>query len=84
MPAKPSRRKPKLAASVCDSLRAALVEAQDAGVSRYRLAKDSGVGADLIARFQRGEKDLSGRSVDRLARVLGLRLVRVKPEPPGR
>jgi transcriptional regulator with XRE-family HTH domain len=44
-------------------------------LSRYRIAKDSGVDASQLLRFMRGEGRLTNDSLDRIGGVLKLRLV---------
>jgi len=54
-----------------DEIRRAI---QSSGLSRYEIAKRSGVQQSALSRFVRGE-GLSTASLDRLAPVLGLHLV---------
>lgn len=59
---------------------------RDRGLTAYGLARDSGVDVRAIQRFIACEKDLRLESVDRIAGVLGLRLVEgarrpTKPRP---
>ena len=44
-------------------------------LSRYRIAKDSGVDASQLLRFMRGDGRLTNDSLDKIAEVLQLRLV---------
>ncbi|HEX8916278.1 MAG TPA: hypothetical protein VF796_28265 [Humisphaera sp.] len=60
---------------VSDRLRAAIAAAGAAGVSRYRIAKETGVEQSALSRFSRGLAGLDLSSVDRLAAFLGLELV---------
>jgi transcriptional regulator with XRE-family HTH domain len=57
---------------VSDQLRAAIAAAP---VSRYRIARDTGVHESALSRFVRGERLLDLSSVDKLAAYLGLGLV---------
>lgn len=57
--------------SLREQLRAAIAAS---GMSRYRLAKLSGVGESSLSRFMAGSGGLSIDSIDRLWRVLGLRI----------
>ena len=59
---------------ISDSLRAAILAAHEDGTSYYALARQAGVQHGQISRFAR-ERELTTRSVDALAHVLGLRLV---------
>lgn len=45
------------------------------GLTVYRIAKDSGVPESSIGRFLRGKHGLTIDSLDKIAPVLGLRLV---------
>jgi len=54
-----------------------------AGMSRYRLALESGVDETALSRFVRAERGLSMESIDAIADVLGLQVV-VRPEGGGR
>jgi transcriptional regulator with XRE-family HTH domain len=47
--------------------------------SRYQLSKDSGVEASVLSRFVNGKLSVKLDTVERLAPVLGLRLVAVEP-----
>ena len=67
-----------------NAVRAAI---EGCGVSRYRLAKASGVSQALLSRFIHGQVSLSLRSLDRLAPVLGLKIVArgpVRVPPPAK
>ena len=44
-------------------------------LSRYRIAKDSGVDASQLLRFVRGDGRLTNDSLDKIGKVLKLRLV---------
>jgi predicted transcriptional regulator len=69
--AKATRRK------VSEQLRAAIAEAADAGLTRYRIAKETGVSQAALSRFVNGKQGLDLASVDRLAEFLGLALTKV-------
>lgn len=45
-----------------------------AGISRYRLAKESQVDAGQLCRFMQGNGQLTFETLDRIGNVLGLRL----------
>jgi transcriptional regulator with XRE-family HTH domain len=74
----------KKAAGVEEQLRQALRESQKTGLSLYALAKVTGVGADRISRFARGERGVGLGVFSRLCEALGLELTRRKGPPPGR
>jgi transcriptional regulator with XRE-family HTH domain len=61
--------------TISDELRE-FIEAS--GLSQLRLAKEAGVYSSAICRFVKGERLLDLSSVDKLAKVLGLRLVQRK------
>lgn len=60
------------AATITGAIRLAI---QTGDKSIYRLAKDSGLDKTAISRFVKGERDMTGANLDRLALVLGLKLV---------
>ena len=70
--------------AVSDRLRAAIVAAKAAGVSRYRISRETGLEQSALSRFVNGKTGLDTGSVDKLAAFLGLDLVPVGPEPTGR
>jgi len=49
-------------------------EVKRAGVSRYRIAKDTGITQDILSRFVNGERGLSMENIDILCRYLELEL----------
>src|SRR5262245_49637060 len=53
---------------------------RDTGKTTYRLWKDSGCKPEQIGRFLSGERDLSGPSIDRLCKALGLVLVKANSD----
>jgi transcriptional regulator with XRE-family HTH domain len=68
--------------TISDVLRDAI---EQSGLTRYRIAKDSGIPESNLRRFIRGEMSIRLDKADRLAAYLGLRLVpdpdAVPPEP---
>jgi transcriptional regulator with XRE-family HTH domain len=68
--------------TMTDVLRIAI---EESGVSRYQIAKDTGILQGSLSRFVRGETSLRLDNADRLAAYFGLRLVpdpdAVPPEP---
>jgi len=60
-----------LGMDVIDSLREAL---RNAGVSRYRIAQDTGITEAILSRFVNGKRGLSMENVDALCRYLRLEL----------
>jgi len=65
-------RKPK---TFTDEIRRAILDAKKRGLSRYRLAREIGVSEGNLAGFVRGVTGISSAALDRLAPLLGLRLV---------
>jgi len=57
--------------TVSEVLRAAITTAP---VTRYRIAKDLGIGQSVLSRFLAGAQ-MDGNRIDRVAAYLGLRLV---------
>jgi transcriptional regulator with XRE-family HTH domain len=66
------KRKPKKPMTVSDQLRH-IIEAGE--LSRYEIAKRSGVDASQLHRFVRGTGRLTTDSLDKIGAVLGLRLI---------
>lgn len=58
--------------SVSDQLREII---EHGPLSRYRIAKESGVDAAQLLRFIRGEGRLTNDSLDKIGRVLKLRIL---------
>jgi transcriptional regulator with XRE-family HTH domain len=74
--------KSKPSPTMTDALKAAL---EASGLSRYRIAKVTGLTEPSLSRFMRGETSLRLDKADLLAEYLGFRLVRdpnaTPPEP---
>jgi transcriptional regulator with XRE-family HTH domain len=66
-------RKPKR--TMTDVLKAAI---EESGLTRYRIAKDTGIDQAALMRFMRGETSLRLDRADMLAEYLGLKLVKRK------
>ena len=60
--------------TVSETLRAAITAAMRRGVTRYRIAKDSGVDHTALSRFLTEGRDIRVSTVDALASYLGLEL----------
>jgi hypothetical protein len=60
---------------VSDKLRAAILGAP---VTRYRIAKDAGVGESILSKFVNRKTGLDGATIDVLAEYLGLELIERK------
>ncbi len=67
--------------TVSEDLRAATKGAVRRGVTRYRIAKDSGIDHTALSRFLTEGRDLRLSTVDALASYQGLEL---QPNKPGR
>jgi hypothetical protein len=71
--------------SFTDEFRAAILNAK---VSRYKIAKETGISESILSRFCRGESGMSTTFMDLIAEQLGLHVVakprrksqRVKPK----
>jgi len=59
--------------NICDQLRRAI---RESGKTHYRLGKDAGLKPEIVARFARSERDITGRTFAKLAKALGLELRR--------
>jgi transcriptional regulator with XRE-family HTH domain len=64
------------AASMTNTIKTAI---EDSGLSLNALARETGVQVSSLSRFMRGEQDLVFGAVERLAGVLGLRLIHETP-----
>jgi transcriptional regulator with XRE-family HTH domain len=60
--------------TISDQLRAAI---ESAGVSRYRIGKETGVNEAALSRFMSRKTGLDLSTVDRLAAYLGLELTSI-------
>jgi hypothetical protein len=65
------RKKEPEPVTVCDQLRAAIVES---GKTHYRIGKDAGVKPEVVARFVGGMRDIRGETFAKIAAALGLEL----------
>lgn len=68
-------------ATVSDQLRRAMVRS---GMSRYEIAKLTGVEQSSLSRFFSGQRGLSQDAIDAICALLGLRLVAGKPRKRGK
>jgi len=64
-----------------DQLRKAI---DDSGLTRYRIAQDTGIDESTLAKFYHAKRGLSQDSLDRLFEYLGLRIVADKPQAKGK
>jgi plasmid maintenance system antidote protein VapI len=58
--------------TVCDQLRDAI---KKSGKTHYRIGKDAGIKPEIVTRFVREERDITGKTFAKLASSLGLTLV---------
>lgn len=73
------KRRPK---KMTDQIRQAI---DDSGLTRYRIAQDTGIDESALAKFYNGHRGLSLDNLDRLCEYLGLRFVMDrKPNPKGK
>jgi hypothetical protein len=56
---------------VCEQLRRRIKES---GKTHYRVARDAGIKPEMVARFVRGERDITGATFAKLCKALGLEL----------
>ena len=56
-----------------DQIRQAI---DDSGLTRYRIAQDTGLDESTLAKFYHGTRGLSLDNLDRLCQFLGLKVVR--------
>jgi hypothetical protein len=61
--------------TVCGQLREAILAS---GRTFYRIGKDSGVKPEVVGRFAKGQRDVRGETLDRIAAALGLELTAKK------
>ncbi len=74
-----AKRRPK---KMTDQVRQAI---DDSGLTRYRIAQDTGIDESTLAKFYHGTRGLSLGNLDRLCAYLGLRFVMDrKPKPKGK
>lgn len=65
---------------VSERLRKAI---ERSGMSRYEIARRSGVEQSSLSRFVNGERGLSQEAIDAICALFGLRLVSSKPRKRG-
>jgi len=63
------KAKPKRTKLVSDQLRQAI---DDSGLTRYRIAQESGISATALALFYNGQRGLSSKALDKLGECLQL------------
>jgi plasmid maintenance system antidote protein VapI len=66
------RKRHQAPPTVCDLLREAI---RESGKTHYRVGKDAGIKPEIVTRFVRGERDITGKTFAKLATALGLTLV---------
>jgi plasmid maintenance system antidote protein VapI len=57
---------------------------EGATVSRYAIAKTTGIQQATLSRFIHGQRGLDGKSIDKLAKFFGLELRPVRQKRKGR
>jgi plasmid maintenance system antidote protein VapI len=67
-------KRQKTTRTVCDQLREAI---RESGKTHYRVGKDAGIKPEIVTRFVRRERDITGKTFAKLATALGLTLVPV-------
>jgi transcriptional regulator with XRE-family HTH domain len=68
----PPHRRPEIPRSLSYSLKKAMKQSTK---SSYQIAKEAGVSQIMVSRFLSGERDIRLATADRLAHVLGLKLM---------
>jgi hypothetical protein len=66
--------------TLSDQIRDAILTAS---VSRYRIAKETGVDQPALSRFVHGERGLSIEALDAIGLYLGLVIVKKQPKKKG-
>jgi len=64
-----------------DQLRQAI---DDSGLTRYRIAQETGIDESALAKFYNGHRGLSMDALDRLSEYLGLRIVMDRKPKKGK
>jgi transcriptional regulator with XRE-family HTH domain len=76
------KAKPKRTNLVSDQLRQAI---DDCGLTRYRIAKETGISATALALFYNGHRGLSSKALDKLGECLQLTIhLGRKPDTKGK
>lgn len=75
------KEKPKQTNLVSDQLRQAI---DDSGLSRYRIAQESGISQTALALFYNRQRGLSSKALDKLGECLQLKItLGRKPDTKG-
>ncbi len=72
------RTKPK---PLVDQIRQAVA---DSGVSRYRIAQETGISESALSQFYNGHRGLSMEAINELGEYLGLRIVMDRKPKKGK
>ena len=67
-------------ATLTEQLREAI---ETAGVTRYEIAKQTGVGQAALSKFVLGQRGLSNKAMDAVGEYLGLVIVKKQPKKKG-
>jgi transcriptional regulator with XRE-family HTH domain len=62
--------------SMSDQVRRAI---ENCGLTRYAIAKQTGITEGGLSRFMAGERDMTLRTLDKIAPLIGVRLVVDRP-----
>ncbi len=71
----------RLTATLSDQVRQAIV---DSGLSRYRIAQESGIDESALAKFYNGQRGFNSNTLDILGKYLGLRIVMDRKPKKGK
>lgn len=65
-------RKPR---PIADQLRAAITKAEKRGITRYRIAKEAGIGQSTLSQFMSTDRQLRLDIAERIAEAIGQKLI---------
>lgn len=60
--------------TIADRLRAEIVRAEKRGITRYRIAQESGVSQSQLSRFAAGENEPKLSTAEKICEAIGVRL----------
>jgi transcriptional regulator with XRE-family HTH domain len=63
--------------SMSDQVRRAI---ENCGLTRYAIAKQTGITEGGLSRFMAGERDMTLRTLERIAPYIGVRLIVTRPK----
>ena len=66
-------------ATISEQVRRAI---EECGMTRYRLSQVSGVSEGMLSRYMTGEREMTLRTLDRLAPFIGVQIAVKRPRQP--